>query len=167
MGELEDRKQPGEVANSEEKERTRESFIPLFTDEQTRRLEELQRAAPLLMARQPELERPTWLMEEEQRQRDAMIEKEWYKEQQRKFLRLQDPEKVEMTEKIKMLEESILTLKRDQEDAKRGREGLEKKNEDLKQLNRSLLEEVREFQQKIQGRRRSSAPRLRWAQMRR
>ena len=141
--EIEDRRQPGEVATSDEKEGTRESFIPLFTDEQTRRLEELQRAAPLLMARQQELERPTWLMEEEQRQRDAMMEKEWYKEQQRKFLRLQDPEKAEMVEKIKMLEESILTLKRDQEDAKRGREGLEKKNEDLKQLNRRLLEEVK------------------------
>ena len=48
-----------------------------------------------------------------------------------------------MIEKIRMLEESILTLRRDQEDSKRGRETLEKKNEDLKQLNRRLLDEVK------------------------
>ena len=43
-------------------------MIPLFDDEQLRRLEELQQGAPLLLRRELEMQRPGWMRLEQERE---------------------------------------------------------------------------------------------------
>ena len=98
---------------------------PLFNEEQVRRIEELQRAAPLLMGRQqidlrgPEIGRPAGLVEEEMRVMQEEAEKERQRERQRVFQRLNDQEKLEMLERIKTLEEDSKRLMKESEEMKK------------------------------------------------
>ncbi len=156
-----DQPPPVEVVQENQSGEVGGSFIPLFTEEQTRGLEELQRAAPLLLARQPDLERPAWLNEEERRRKEAQMEKEWHKEQQRMYHRLNEPEKAEMLEKIRTLEEGVQFLKKDCDQMRRDNDGLKGKNEELRIVNQKLAEEMAKMrieEKKARGGRRIPRP---------
>ena len=61
-------------------------MIPLFDDEQLRRLEELQQGAPLLLRRELEMQRPGWMRLEQERedlQRDAIKKRQSGRESRR------------------------------------------------------------------------------------
>ncbi len=61
-------------------------MIPLFDDEQLRRLEELQQGAPLLLRRELEMQRPGWMRLEQERedlQRDATKKRQSGRESRR------------------------------------------------------------------------------------
>lgn len=62
--------------------------IPLFNEDQIRRLEELERQAPMLMKKESELKRPGWLSDEELRKQEVESQQEAEKQQLRKGLRL-------------------------------------------------------------------------------
>ena len=134
---------------------------PLFNEEQLRRIEELQRAAPLLMGRQPELEvgRPAWLVEEEKKSHEAEMQKERIRERQRVFQRLNDSEKIEMMERIQTLEEDVRRMSRDNEGSRRENEDLKKRNEALYEVNRMMTEEVKRMkEQEKKGREEFGTP---------
>lgn len=119
---------------------------PLFNEEQVRRIEELQRAAPLLMGRQqidlrgPEIGRPAGLVEEEMRVMQEEAEKERQRERQRVFQRLNDQQKLEMLERIKTLEEDSKRLMKESEEMK-------KRNQSLIDTNQRLVEEVKKIRE--------------------
>ena len=122
---------------------------PLFNEEQLRRIEELQRAAPLLMGRQAELEvgRPAWLVEEEKKHLEEEMQKERLRDRQRVYQRLKDTEKLEMLERIQTLEDDVRRMARENECSKRDNEDLRKRNENLKEVNHMMTEEVQRLKE--------------------
>ena len=121
---------------------------PLFNEEQLRRIAELQRAAPMLMGRPTELERPTWLVEEERKRTEAEVEKErqeGLRERQRVFQRLNDQEKLDMLDRIKVLEEEVQKILKEAGESKKEADRLKKENGDLREVNQKVAEELRKM----------------------
>lgn len=66
--------------------------VPLFNEDQLRRLEDLERQAPLLIRREPEVMRPDWLKTEELKKQEAESRQEVDRQQLRTGLRLRGEE---------------------------------------------------------------------------
>ena len=134
---------------------------PLFNEEQLRRIEELQRAAPLLMGRhtEPEVGRPAWLVEEERKRLEAEMQKEKNRDRQRVYQRLNDSEKLEMLERIQTLEEDVRRMSRECEASRRESEDLKKRNESLNEVNKMMTDEVKRLkEQERRGREEFGTP---------
>ena len=88
--------------------------MPLFNEEQIRRLEQLERSAPLLMRAEPQIPRPRWMVEEEKKAEDAKKELERLKEmrdQQRLAAALRDEQQAKMIERMIKLEKENLEVR--------------------------------------------------------
>ena len=121
---------------------------PLFNEEQLRRIAELQRAAPMLMGRPTELERPTWLVDEERKRIEAEAEKErqeGLRERQRVFLRLNDQEKMDMLDRIRVLDEEVQKMFKEAGESKKEADRLKKENGDLREVNQKVAEELKKI----------------------
>ena len=91
---------------------------PLFSQEQLKRLEELERSAPLLTRRDQTVPRPGWMVEEEMKMEEMMKQKEIEnekREQQRMAVVLKTQEQMNVLDRIYMLEKENLSMKRDVE----------------------------------------------------
>lgn len=118
-----------------------EPYQPLFDAEQVRRFEELQRAAPMIMARQPEPLRPAWMVQEEKKNMEAEIEKEVFAEQKRMSQYLKDPEKLELLDKMRKMEQEMDKMHKDSETLKLSNRVLWEQNEKLKDEVKKKIEE--------------------------
>ena len=88
--------------------------MPLFNEEQIRRLEQLEMSAPLLMRAEPQIPRPRWMVEEEKKAEDAKRELEKLKEmreQQRMAAVLRDEHQAKMIERMMRLEKENQEVK--------------------------------------------------------
>ena len=99
----------------------------LFTEEQMRRMAELQQKAPLLMGREREVPRPTWMVEEELRMQAIEMERQRMQDHQMVLQRRKDEEGLEVLRRLRALEQE--------------REDLRKENEAL-MLDRERLKEL-------------------------
>ena len=109
---------------------------PLFTEDQVRRMEELQMKAPLLMRPEPDIPRPRWLVDEEERARRAEEEKERareLREQERIARVLKDEQRALMAERMKRLEQ-------ENDEVKRRFEAAEKENNRIKEKMKAMME---------------------------
>lgn len=97
----------------------------LFTEEQ-----ELQQRAPLLMGREREVPRPSWMVEEELRAQAAEDEKQKLREHQMLLMRRKDEEGLGVVRRLKALEEE--------------REQLKKRNDELTNEKEALKELAKE-----------------------
>ena len=118
-----------------------ELYQPLFDAEQVRRFEELQRAAPMIMARQPEPLRPAWMAQEEKKNIEAEIEKEVFAEQKRMSQYLKDPEKLELLDKMRKMEQDMDKMQKDSESLRLSNQVLWEQNEKLKDEVKKKIEE--------------------------
>ena len=81
---------------------------PLFNEEQVKRFEELQRAAPMLIGRVPEVSNAALRAAEGQRLQEVEAEKEKEKEAQKKIV--QGQERLELLDRMRKMEEEVLPL---------------------------------------------------------
>ncbi len=89
--------------------------MPLFTEEQLRRLEQLERSAPLLFRQEPQIPRPRWMMEEEKKVEEMRKEQEKMRElreQQRIAAAMKDEHKAQILEKLFVLEKENGMMKK-------------------------------------------------------
>ena len=111
-------------------------IAPLFTEDQVRRMEELQMKAPLLMRPEPDIPRPRWLVDEEERAKRAEEEKERVRElrEQERIARvLKDEQRALMAERMKRLEQ-------ENDEVKRRFEAAEKENNRIKEKMKAMME---------------------------
>ena len=103
---------------------------PLFNDEQVRRFEELQRAAPMLVGRMPDVFRPAWMTAEDRKYQEKEAEKE-----KKTFL---EQEKFEVLERMRRMEEEVFRF--------------QMASEDLRKSNQKLLTENQKLRMQIEAR---------------
>ena len=97
-----------------------EQMMPLFNEEQLRRLEQLERSAPMLMRTEPSIPRPKWMLEEEKKAEEIRKEKERLKElreQQRIAVVMKNEQHAMVMEKIYNLEKENAEMKKAWEDS--------------------------------------------------
>ncbi len=119
---------------------------PLFDEAQLKRLRELEMQAPLLLRREPELQRPTWMVDEEKRQQELEQSRDYLKQQQMRHLLLKDEEKLLLNKKVKELEEENEKLQKSNEMTRtendviaKENQKIAKENEDMRRLLRRLV----------------------------
>ena len=109
---------------------------PLFTEDQLRRMEELQMKAPMLLRPEPEIPRPRWMVDEEDKFRKIEEERERIREireQERIARMLKDEQRTMMAEKMKRLEE-------ENHEVKRRFEAAERENAKIREKMKAMME---------------------------
>ena len=104
------------------------AVLPLFDDEQLRRLEELQRGAPLLLPREVEMQRPSWM--------------HW--EREREDLRGEDVQRV-VWKRVQMLEEQNRESKRQNDETLKMNEELRRANQQIREENKGMRDKIASF----------------------
>ena len=109
---------------------------PLFTEDQLRRMEELQMRAPMLLRPEPDIPRPRWMVDEDERMRKAEEERmkiQELREQERVARILKDEQKAFMTEKMRILEI-------ENQEVKKRFEAAEKENLRIREKMKAMME---------------------------
>ena len=103
---------------------------PLFNEEQVRRFEELQRAAPMLVPRIPEAFRPAWMTAEDRRLQDR--EAEEIKEEGRLKKIIQEQERLALLDRMRKMEEEVSKFQRTSEELRGSNQKLLRENQKLR-----------------------------------
>ena len=103
---------------------------PLFNEEQVKRFEELQRAAPMLIGRMPEVFQPAWMTAEDRRLQEKEAETEKELEQQKKMTL--DREKLEVLDRMRKMEEEVFRFQMASEEMRRSNQRLLSENQKLR-----------------------------------
>ena len=103
---------------------------PLFNEEQVRRFEELQRAAPMLVPRIPEAFRPAWMTAEDRRLQDR--EAEEAREEGKLKNIIQEQERLALLDRMRKMEEEVSKFQRTSEELRGSNKKLLSENQKLR-----------------------------------